>query len=57
MLDMGGGAGLRAAHNFSSKNRRKGLAEVSYYWGLIYLYIHFIQKESEVGLTCHLQEN
>lgn len=35
----------------------KGVAEVSHYWGLIYLYLLFIQKESKVGLTCHLQEN
>ena len=41
--------------DFSSKG--KGPAEVSYYCGLIYLYLHFIPKESEVGLTCHVQEN
>ena len=46
---------LSKAAQFSRKE--KGLAEVSYYHGLTYLYFHFTPKESEVGLTCHVQEN
>lgn len=57
MLVAGGSVGLYSAHICLAKIGGKGVAEVSYYWGLIYLYPLFIQKESKVGLTCHLQEN
>lgn len=55
--DRTGGSPELHCNIFLAKIEEKGLAEVSYYCGLIYLYLHFIPKESEVGLTCHLQEN
>lgn len=66
----GGGHGGKAVHRrrapcrasepsraLLAESAGEGLPEVSYCWGLIYLYLPVLRKESEVGLTCHLQEN
>lgn len=50
---------LEFSHTITpAKTEAKGLPEASCYWGLTYLYVHVLQKESEVGfpVTCKKAE-